>query len=332
MSNTYGQLFRVTTFGESHGEGLGVVIDGCPSKVPFNKAVLDDFLSRRRPGGSFVSARKERDAPEILSGVFEDKTLGSPISCLFRNTDAKSEDYKDLKDRRGHADSVWKDKFGHVDSRGGGRSSGRETLSRVVGGAFAKMALLESLPNLDVKAVTKSIYKFEEKKFTDEEFFGLDKTQLGFLSADLSKDVESQLLKAKAEGESYGGFVEVRVKNPPASLGQPVFGKIKSRLAEAALSIGAVQSFTLGETVDFTKVTGQDFHKMDVAVYGGILGGVTTGDTISFQVGVKPTSSILDVAKAGRHDPCIIPRMLVVLESMVWMVLMDLWLMRKTEV
>ncbi len=331
MGNTYGKLFKLTTFGESHGEGLGVVLDGMPSGIEFDEALLKDFLSRRRPGGDLVSARKETDSPKILSGIFEGKTLGSPISCVFENMDAKSDDYKNLPMRRGHADSVWTEKFGHADRRGGGRSSGRETLGRVVGGAFAKMALTKTFPNLDVKAVTKSIYKFRDESYSDEEYFKLEKSDLGFLSKTTSEEASIDILKAKENGDSFGGSVEIRVKNPISSLGQPVFGKAKSKIAEAVLSIGAVKSFSLGDDVDFSKCTGKEFHSMQESVYGGILGGITNGDTIKFFVDVKPTSSILDVAKKGRHDPCIVPRILVVLESMVWIVLMDLWAQRKSE-
>ncbi|MGH1468550.1 MAG: chorismate synthase [Bdellovibrionales bacterium] len=331
MSNTYGHLFKVTSFGESHGDGLGVIIDGMPSGIKVNESVLEDFLERRRPGGKLVSSRKELDAPQVLSGVLEGETLGTPISCIFKNVDARSKDYKDLEDRRGHADSVWKEKYQTVDLRGGGRSSGRETLARVVAGAFAKMALREEFPDLDVRAVTRSIFNFEDDKYTDDDFFKKEKTQLGFLDEKVSEKAAESLLKAKEEGESFGGKVEVRVQNPISSLGQPVFGKIKSKLAEAIMSIGAVKSFSLGEEVDFKECAGKEFHSMDQSVYGGVLGGITTGETIQFFAEVKPTSSILDVAKVGRHDPCIVPRVLVVLESMVWIVLMDMWLQRKSE-
>ncbi len=332
MSNTYGHLFKMTSFGESHGKGLGVVIDGMPSGVLVDEEIFIDFLNRRRPGGELMSLRKELDEPEILSGIMEGKTLGTPISCVFKNVDVRSKDYKNLKARRGHADAVWTKKYEHVDLRGGGRSSGRETLARVVAGAFAKMALIKEFPDIQVKAVTRSIFKFKDDKYSDQDFFKIDKTNLGFLSKKVSIKTSKNLLKAKEEGQSYGGRVEVRVKNPVPSLGQPIYGKIKSKLAEAVLSIGAVKSFSLGDDVDFSIYGGQEFHCMPKSIYGGVLGGITTGDTIQFFVDIKPSSSILNVAKSGRHDPCIVPRVLVVLESMVWMVLMDLWLQRKVEI
>ncbi len=331
MSNTYGYLFKMTSFGESHGKGLGVVIDGMPSGVLVDEGIFIDFLKRRRPGGEFVSSRKELDEPQILSGVVEGKTLGTPISCIFKNIDARSKDYKNLEPRRGHGDVVWTEKYEHVDLRGGGRSSGRETLARVVAGAFGKMALITEFPDMEVKAVTRSIFNFKDDKYLDQDFFKIHKTNLGFLSEEISIKAGKSLLKAKKEGQSYGGRVEVRVKNPVPSLGQPIYGKIKSKLAEAVLSIGAVKSFSLGDDVDFSTCGGREFHVMPKSVYGGVLGGITTGDTIQFFVDIKPTSSILNVAKLGRHDPCLVPRVLVVLESMVWVVLMDLWLQRKAE-
>lgn len=172
--NTFGKLYQVTTFGESHGEALGVVLDGLPSGLDFDPQVLEDFLSRRRPGGNLVSSRQEGDRPEILSGLYKGKTLGTPLACLFRNQDARSEDYQDLKPRRGHADQVWLQKFAHVDRRGGGRSSGRETVSRVVAGAFAKMALNSVAPEMEVRAKTASLYKISESLQTDQEFFDGD--------------------------------------------------------------------------------------------------------------------------------------------------------------
>jgi len=327
----FGRLFRAMSFGESHGVGLGVTVEGVPSGTVFNEAVLMDFLSRRKPGGALVSSRKETDLPKILSGVFESKFLGTPVTCVFENKDARSSDYKGLEVRRGHADSALLQKYAHVDPRGGGRSSGRETVARVAAGAFAKMALSQEFPDMKVRALTKSIYNIKEDVMGDDAFFGMKSTELGFVSELAHQSAEKLLTDAKKEGESYGGTFEVRVLNPARSLGQPVFGKAKADFAAAMLSLGAVKSFSLGDEVDLKIVKGTDFHKSPKSIYGGVQGGLTSGDTISFHCDVKPTSSILDVSKKGRHDPCIVPRLLVVAESMVWMVLMDLWLQRKTE-
>ena len=201
----------------------------------------------------------------------------------------------------------------------------------MVAGAFAKMALQEKFPNLEVRALTKSIFNIEVSKASDEDFFEHPVTGLGFLNQAQYEKAAQLLTSAKQDGESYGGVVEVRVKNPVKSLGQPVFGKFKAHLASAILSLGAVKSFSLGDEVDLKSSSGTEFHSKERSVYGGVSGGLTTGDTIKFFCDVKPTSSILDVSKKGRHDPCIVPRLLVVIESMVWMVLMDLYLQRKVE-
>jgi len=330
--NLFGSLYRVMSFGESHGAGLGVVVEGLPSGLNFDEKVLNDFLSRRKPGGALVSSRKEPDLSKILSGVFENKFLGTPVTCVFENKDAKSEDYKDLPERRGHADSAWSDKYKHLDPRGGGRSSGRETVSRVAAGAFAKMALSQSFPEMKVRALASSIYNIQDEHLADEAYFSMQSSDLGFVSEVQHEKAVSLLTKAQKDGESYGGVVELRVQSPIKSLGQPVFGKFKADLASAMLSLGAVKSFSIGDQVDLSQVKGTDFHSLPKSVYGGIQGGLTSGDTIKFFCEIKPTSSILDVSKKGRHDPCIVPRLLVVIESMVWMVLMDHWLQRKTEI
>jgi len=327
----FGRLFRAMTFGESHGAGLGVVVEGMPSGLAYDEALLLDFLKRRKPGGDLVSSRQEPDLPKILSGVFEGKFLGTPVGCVFENKDARSQDYANLAARRGHADSALLKKYPHTDPRGGGRSSGRETISRVVAGAFAKMALKSEFPDMEVRALTKSIYNIEEETLADDAFFGLKASSLGFVTEGLHLNTAKLLKEAKTAGESYGGRVELRVKNPIKSLGQPVFGKVKASLASAMLSLGAVKSFSLGDEVDLKSLKGTEFHHMPQSVYGGVQGGLTSGETIKVFCEVKPTSSILDVSKKGRHDPCIVPRLLVVMESMVWMVLMDLWLQRKAE-
>ena len=327
--NTFGDLFRLTTFGESHGKALGFVLDGLPSGVKFEKEVLLDFLARRRPGGALVSERREEDMPEILSGFYEEQSLGTPVACLFKNKDQRSQDYRDLKPRRGHADQVWLDKYKVVDLRGGGRSSGRETVARVGGAAFAQMYFNQFYPKMKIKAFTKSIGPIQQQYLDETSILSAEDQGLGFLDQFFFKEAEALLKRAKQEGESYGGVVEVRVFNPPSGLGEPVFKKIKSKLAEAVLSIGAVKSFSLGDDVNLSLLKGSEFHNMDSSVYGGVQGGITTGETISFSVQVKPTSSILDVAKKGRHDPCVVPRALVVVEAMTYLALMDLFLNHK---
>lgn len=318
-ANSFGHLFKITSFGESHGGGLGTVIEGCPAGLVFDEALLLQWMARRRPGTSAaVSGRAESDTPEVLSGVFEGRTLGTPITVLVRNRDARSEDYEAIKNspRPGHADDVWKEKFGHVDHRGGGRSSGRETLARVIGGAFAQMFVRTVAPEVQVGSWPRQI------------------GPLQFQNAEQATgaQIEDFLTQAKAEGQSYGGIGEVHIQNPPVSLGQPVFRKLKSDLASAMMSIGATTGFEFGEGFASAERRGTDFHgAADASSYGGIRGGVSTGETIYFRVAFKPTSSVLDVAKKGRHDPCIVLRALPVLEAMTWLVLADHILWRRLD-
>jgi chorismate synthase len=311
-ANSFGEYFKISTFGESHGAGLGVVIDGCPASVPFDHELLNRWMQRRRPGSSSaVSARKESDVPEILSGVFENKTLGTPIAIIVRNEDAKSADYKNLAPRLGHADDVWRDKFQHVDPRGGGRSSGRETVARVMAGAVAEMYLRQVAPEMKVYGFVKSV---GEMQLSDHEQMGSE----GWVR------VEKFLEGLKTEGESVGGVGEVRISHPPRGLGQPVFHKLKSDLAAAIMSIGAVVGFELGDGFDVAKRKGSETHVLgNEKIYGGIRGGISTGEDIHFRFAIKPTSSILDVAKKGRHDPCILLRALPVAEAMTQLVLAD---------
>ena len=297
-ANEFGHLFKITSFGESHGKAMGVVIQGCPSGVQFNEDILNDFLSRRRPGQNpWVSERKEPDQFEILSGVYEGKTLGTPISVVVYNLNQKSQDYNKIKSkpRQGHADDVWKNKFSHIDHRGGGRSSGRETISRVIGGAFAKMFIQSSGINLQVKSKISQLGSI--KNNTDDI---------------LPEGSEPFLIKAKETGESYGGHIKMSVNNVPANLGQPVFKKLKSQLANAYMSIGAVVGVELQDSFENVLLPGTEFHKKDNNFYEGIRGGISTGEDISFNIAMKPTSSILDTATQGRHDPCILIRALPV--------------------
>lgn len=303
-ANSFGKYFNITSFGESHGDALGVIIQGCPAGVDFNTEILNEMLFRRRPGSSkAVSGRDEKDQPKVLSGVFEGKTLGTPIAIQVLNQDARSKDYDKLKNRPrpGHADDVWQEKFGHRDHRGGGRSSGRETIARVMGGAVARMLMENRYP--EMKIISKPV-------------------KIGPLENPEEKEIIEFLTQAKAEGQSYGGVGEVIIQNPPKSLGQPVFHKLKADLTSAIMGIGATTGIEIGEGFRAASAKGTEFHS-DEKVYGGIRGGISTGEAIQFRVAFKPTSSVLDVAKQGRHDPCIVLRALVVLESMAWLVLAD---------
>lgn len=341
-ANQFGSRFTLTSFGESHGTALGVVIDGCPAGVTFDEALLKKEMQRRRPGHhggqggaeQIVSGRQEADAVEVLSGVFEGQTLGTPIAMIVRNQDARSQDYAQIKTnaRAGHADDMWKHKFGHSDHRGGGRSSGRETVSRVMAGSVARMLMKQ------ISAPTKVIgYASQIGPIT---LTAQERAQVANVDIDSYKarfpssrdsEVGELLKKAQEQGDSYGGIAEILIENPPAHLGQPVFHKLKSDLAQAFLSVGATNGFELGLGFDSSDVQGTKFHQGSQDVYGGIRGGMSTGESILLRVSFKPTSSIMDVAKKGRHDPCIVTRAIPVLEAMTWLVLADHYLWSKTD-
>jgi chorismate synthase len=317
-ANIFGERFKFISFGESHGPAYGVVIEGMPANIQIDEQLLNKNMQRRRPGqGDHTTARNESDVPEILSGVFEGKSLGTPITVIVRNSDQRSGDYDQIKiaPRIGHADDVWKNKFGHADHRGGGRSSGRETLCRVIAGSFAQM-IFQSL-------------KFKTEVYAFAEQIGPHKLTE---SKDLPENIKSFLSEAKTQGESYGGIVKCRIQQTPKNLGQPIFHKLKSDLASAMMGLGAVEGFEFGAGFASAMIKGSDFHsKAESENYGGIRGGISTGEEITFRVAFKPTSSITDVAKKGRHDPCIIPRALPVVEAMAWCVLADHLLWCRTD-
>lgn len=342
-ANTFGTHFRVTTFGESHGAALGAVIDGCPSGVVFDSSLIQQELLRRRPGSismnsaGIVSSRDERDQLELLSGVFDGRTLGTPIAMMVRNTDQRSSDYEAIKEspRQGHADDTWKNKFSHIDHRGGGRSSGRETLGRVLGGAVAKMFVQQVAPLCEVMGMSAQIGPLrlteEEYGFIQSGLYRPDDFTARFPSP-RHEQVKDLLIQARAMGESYGGIAELWIKNPPPRLGQPVFSKFKATLADGMMGIGATVGFEFGSGFESASQLGSQFHKAqeegaNQEQYGGIRGGITTGEMIRLRVAFKPTSSILETAKQGRHDPCIVVRAIPVIEAMAWMTIADhlLW-------
>ncbi len=331
-ANSFGELFKMTSFGESHGPAIGVLIEGCPAGLEFNQQLLKNNLNRRRPGQSSVTtSRNEPDMPTVLSGIFQNKTLGTPICIMITNSDQNSQNYDDIKDnaRIGHADDTWKEKFSHVDHRGGGRASARETVARVIAGSFAQMLVQQIDSKIQILGFASVIGKYE--LFTVELANvwneNIDSFTTRFPSAQ-HENVVAMLEKAKLDGESYGGIVELRIKNAPAGLGQPVFHKIKADLTSAMMSIGASTGVELGQGFSAASTTGNELHQsMRSASYGGIRGGISTGEEIILRVAFKPTSSIKDIAKQGRHDPCIVPRAVPVVEAMAWMVLADhlLW-------
>jgi chorismate synthase len=326
-SNSFGEVFRLTTFGESHGTALGVVIDGVPAGLPLTEADFVPELARRRPGQSAVTtARVETDRPELLSGTFEGRTTGAPIAVIVRNEGARSADYDALRDvvRAGHADATFASKYGVRDHRGGGRASGRETLARVVAGVVARRIL----PN-DVRIVAHAarIGPHSAVRFEPET---IESNAVRCADPDVAPAMVAFVAAAKARGDSVGGLVGVVVQRPPKDLGEPVFRKLKAQLAAGVLSIGAVTGFAYGAGFDVATMSGSDYVG-DEGNFGGILGGISTGADLRLTVAVKPPSSIGAVAKSGRHDPCVVPRVIPVVEAMVAIVLADALLLSRAK-
>ena len=334
--NTFGTLFRLTTFGESHGPAMGAVIDGCPAGVPLRTEQIQAALDRRRPGQSdLTTARSEADQVEILSGVFEDKTLGTPLAAIVRNTNQRSQDYDKLRtqDRPGHADAVWRERYQHRDHRGGGRTSGRETLSRVIGGAVAEAMLARDLPEVKTVAWVAQVGTLEAAQpgpaLTRSD---VDANAVRCPDAPMAEQMAAMIREAKARGDSYGGAIDVRISGLPIGLGEPVFGKLKALLAQAYGSIGAVTGVVWGppDIVSRVQRPGLEFHSSKDA-YGGIQGGLSNGEATQLRVFFKPPSTLADHAKQGRHDPCILPRAVPVIEAMTSLVLADLWLLHEAR-
>ena len=329
--NTFGTLFRLTTFGESHGPGLGAVVDGCPAGIPFAATEIQRALDRRRPGQSdLTTSRQEADAVEVLSGIYEGRTLGTPIAALVRNRDQRPQDYANIarSPRTGHADRMWAERFKHRDPRGGGRSSGRETLSRVIGGAIAEAFLAVDKPDIRTVAWVAQVGALA----APEPSAGLTRALVDAhptrcpdpATADRMGDA---IRTAKAAGDSFGGLVGVRIEGLPVGLGEPVFGKLKARLGEALLGIGTVSGVMFGPADLVARVAqpGLIFHATAES-YGGIQGGMANGEPLQAYVILKPPSTLGAEAKAGRHDPCILPRVVPVIEAMASLVIADLWL------
>ncbi len=342
----FGNVFRITTWGESHGKAVGVVVDGCPAGLFLSEEDVQMFLDRRRPGQSeFATKRAESDTVEILSGVFEGKTTGTPISLMVKNADSHSKDYEALSKvyRPGHADYTFEQKYGFRDYRGGGRSSGRETIGRVAGGAVAAKLLREF--GISFLTYTKAIgpVEIDPAHFSAEE---INRNPLFMPDATAAEKAEEYLRECMKEQDSAGGVIECTVKGLPAGLGETVFEKTDALLAKAMLSIGAVKGFEIGEGFAAARLRGSENNDVFTPTgkatnhAGGVLGGMTDGSDLVFRVAVKPTPSIARAQKTidqsgteteivvqGRHDPVIVPRAVVVVESMAALVLADLLLL-----
>ena len=325
--NSWGKMLTLTSFGESHGAAMGAVLDGVPAGLPFCLEDLQKELDRRAPGKHpGTSTRREEDRAEVLSGIFENKTLGSPIALIVRNRDARSEDYDALKStyRPGHGDKTWLQKFGIRDHRGGGRASGRETLSRVIGGYFAHLII----PEVSVEAWANRIGPFQLPQDIPPPNPEEDWGPYGFPSREDQEKLEEHLMQLKKEGESCGGSISILVKQCPPGLGEPCFDKLKADLAKSLLSIGACVSCSFGEGERMATKTGTEVSPHREA-FGGIEGGISNGDNILMRATFKPPSTIGDKARCGRHDPCIIPRVLPVAKAMVRLTLADHFLRQR---
>lgn len=357
MSSTFGKLFTVTTWGESHGPAIGAVVDGCPAGIPLSEADVQEFLDRRRPGqGAVTTARNEKDQVKILSGVFEGKTTGTPISFVVFNEDQHSADYSDVQKwyRPSHADLSYDLKYGFRDYRGGGRSSARETIGRVAAGAVARK-LLEKVAGTEFLAWVSSVGDVDCPAMTTDEISreAIEASAVRCPDKDASAQMEAAILDAKKNADSIGGVVSLLVKNVPAGLGEPVFDRLDALLAQAMLSIPASKGFEIGSGFAAARMKGSEhndeiffdgtFHTRTNNA-GGSVGGISNGENIFCRIAFKPTATIAQSQKTasrdgengellakGRHDPCVAVRAPVIVESMAALVLADLYLQQKRQ-
>lgn len=341
--NSFGTKFVLTTFGESHGVAIGGIIDGCPSNIKLDLNAIQVELNRRKPGQSkLVTQRKEADEVVFLSGIFEEKTLGTPIAFQILNTNYKPQDYDLLKDvfRPSHADFVYQKKYQHRDHRGGGRSSARETAARVVAGAIAKQAINP----VEIKAYVSAVGEVSlSKKYNQLDLSLTETTAVRCPDLDMAKQMEQLILETKKRGDTVGGVVTCVIKNVPIGLGEPVFNRLEAQLAKAMLSINACKGFSLGSGFEGAKMFGSthnDYYNEDGSTKtnfsGGIQGGISNGMDIYFEVAFKPVATLLQpqemltargtletVKGKGRHDACVVPRAVPIVEAMAALVIAD---------
>lgn len=349
--NSYGTLFRITTFGESHGEALGGIIDGCPSGIELDFNSIRVEMQRRKPGqSSIVTQRKEEDQVQFLSGIFEGKTTGTPIGFIIPNTNQKSDDYSHIKDtyRPSHADYVYEKKYGFRDYRGGGRSSARETASRVVAGAIAK----QIIHDIKITAFVSSVGTiFIDKPYQDLDFSKIENNAVRCPDETTALQMENYIKEIKKQGDTIGGTITCVIQNVPAGLGEPVFDKLHAELGKAMLSINAVKGFEFGSGFCGATMKGSEHNDLYNAdgstksnLSGGIQGGISNGMDIYFRVAFKPVATLLQKQNVltshneiieqqgkGRHDPCVVPRAVPIVEAMAALVLADFYLINKTN-
>ncbi|WP_338410109.1 chorismate synthase [uncultured Flavobacterium sp.] len=347
--NTFGKVFKLTTFGESHGEAIGGIIDGCPPGIELNFEAIRVEMQRRKPGQSaIVTQRKEEDEVQFLSGIFEGKTTGTPIGFIIPNTNQKSNDYSEIKDsyRPSHADYVYEQKYGIRDYRGGGRSSARETASRVVGGAIAK----QIIPKIVIKAFVSSVGDiFINKPYQELDFMKIESNDVRCPDEKTAQKMEDLIKKIKKQGDTIGGTITCVIQNVPIGLGEPVFDKLHADLGKAMLSINAVKGFEFGSGFCGASMKGSehnDLHNEDgttkTNLSGGIQGGISNGMDIYFRIAFKPVATLIQKQEVltssnqireqqgkGRHDPCVLPRAVPIVEAMAALVIADAFLIHK---
>lgn len=346
--NTFGKLFKLTTFGESHGEALGGIIDGCPAGIQLDFDFIQAEMQRRKPGQSaIVTQRKEEDEVQFLSGIFEGKTTGTPIGFIIPNTNQKSDDYSHIKDsyRPSHADYVYEQKYGIRDYRGGGRSSARETASRVVGGAIAK----QIIPHIKIAAFVSSVGEiFIDKPYQELDFSKIESNAVRCPDLAIAKKMENHIKEIKKQGDTIGGTITCVIQNVPIGLGEPVFDKLHAELGKAMLSINAVKGFEFGSGFCGAKMKGSEHNDLynpdgttKTNLSGGIQGGISNGMDIYFRVAFKPVATLIQKQKVltntgkiieqqgiGRHDPCVVPRAVPIVEAMTALVIADYFLLK----
>jgi len=359
--NSFGQLFRITTFGESHGEAIGVIIDGCPAQLDINPDFIQSELDKRRPGQSKITTqRKESDTVKIISGVFEGKTTGTPIAMIIPNEDQRSKDYSHNVDvyRPSHADYTYQTKYGHRDHRGGGRSSARETAARVAAGAIAKLLL--KTQGIDVVAHVSSVGRINapnvEINSAAEFIEEREKNIVRCADPATAEEMIAHIDAIRKSGDTVGGKITCYIRNCPVGLGEPVFDKLHADLGKAMLSINAVHGFEYGSGFEGSEMNGSEHNdiflpgtpgdiKTRTNYSGGIQGGISNGMPIELRVAFKPVATIMqsqptidsqgneaEISGKGRHDPCVVPRAVVIVEAMAALVLTDHWLRNRNAV
>lgn len=355
MSNTFGTLFRVTTFGESHGKALGATIDGCPAGIPVSETLIQEELDRRKPGQSRITTqRREADQVEILSGIFEGKTTGTPIGLLIPNQDQRSKDYSHIADkyRPSHADFTYQEKYGQRDYRGGGRSSARETAARVAAGAIAKQFL--AAQDVQVTAYVSAVGELElEKPYQELDLSLTESNIVRCPDATMAEKMIAYIDEVRKARDTVGGIVNGVLRNVPVGLGEPVFNKLHAALGAAMLGINAVKGFEYGSGFAGVRMRGSEHNDLFYTAEngrirtrtnysGGIQGGISNGEDIYFRVAFKPVATLMQdqesvnregeattVSGRGRHDPCVVPRAVPIVEAMAALVLADFYLLHQ---